>query len=120
MNANARAVRDYSSIEIPDRSLSREERMGLLVDRLWQAFGNPKTTDPGLSADEASKLAGYSWVGFYFGPGHPFVSTFGQHLTPSAHEMLLDRRPAQARVLAHRPRRHVRTQFPRSRSDRGA
>lgn len=92
MNANARAVRDYSSIEIPDRSLSREERMGLLVDQLWRVFGNPKTTASGLSADEASKLAGYSWVGFYFGPGNPFVSAFGQHLTPSAHEMLLDRR----------------------------
>ncbi len=91
MNAEA-PVRDYAAIDIPDPSLSREERMGLLVDRLWKAFGNPKTIDPGLDADEASKLTGYSWVGFYFGPGHAFVNTFGQRLTPSAHEMLLDRR----------------------------
>jgi len=87
-----RSTRDYSSIEIPTHDVPREARMGLLVDRLWLAFGNPATMDPSVSRDVAAMMRGYSWVGFYFAPDHPFTDVHGQLLTPSAHEMLLDRR----------------------------
>lgn len=46
-------MRDYSSIATPDEGASREQRMGALVDALWEA----------LSAQ------GVSWIGFYLGPG---------------------------------------------------
>jgi putative methionine-R-sulfoxide reductase with GAF domain len=46
-------MRDYSSIATPDERASREQRMGALVDALWEA----------LSAQ------GVSWIGFYLGPG---------------------------------------------------
>ena len=92
MNANAQSVRDYQAIDVAAPTDSVEDRMAALVDRLWEAFGNPATTQPGLDDDAAAALTGYSWVGFYFGPGHGFVNTFGQRLVPSAHEMLLDRR----------------------------
>lgn len=85
-------ARDYSRIQIPDRDLPRETRMGLLVDRLWSAFGNPATLDPQHTGEAAAALRGYSWVGFYFAPSHSFMSVHGQLLRPADHEMLLDRR----------------------------
>lgn len=87
-----RTTRDYSSIELPDLDAPREVRMGLLVDRLWSAFGNPATLDRSVSAEDAAAMHGYSWVGFYFAPDQPFMDVHGQLLRPSAHEMLLDRR----------------------------
>jgi putative methionine-R-sulfoxide reductase with GAF domain len=92
MDTDTAFLRDYSVIETPDLDLQRENRMGLLVDRLWEAFGNPATLDPSVSAEDAAAMRGYSWVGFYFGPDHSFTDVHGQHLRPSAHEMLLDRR----------------------------
>lgn len=52
------AHRDYATIEI-DTSSGRLTRMRLLVDALWERFGG----------GEARHGRGYSWVGFYLGPG---------------------------------------------------
>ncbi len=84
--------RDYSLVSLPDSALAREQRMGVLIDRLWEVFGNPATLDRSLTGEAAAALRGYSWVGFYFAPDCPFTDMHGQHLRPSAHEMLLDRR----------------------------
>jgi putative methionine-R-sulfoxide reductase with GAF domain len=92
MHADDTPKRDYSSIELPGLDLPRETRMGLLVDRLWEAFGNPATLDPGVIGEDSAAMRGYSWVGFYFAPGQSFMDVHGQLLKPSAHEMLLDRR----------------------------
>lgn len=92
MTHNDQNPRDYAAIECPDLDLPREVRMGLLVDRLWDAFGNPATLDASLRGDDAAALRGYSWVGFYFAPDQPFMDVHGQLLRPAAHEMLLDRR----------------------------
>ena len=86
------ATRDYAAIEVPELALPREQRMGMLVDRLWGAFGHPATLDGSLTGGAAAALRGYSWVGFYFVPDCPFTDVHGQHLRPSAHEMLLHRR----------------------------
>lgn len=52
--------RDYSTIDI-DAAVPRATRMRLIVDALWERFGG----------GEARHGRGYSWVGFYFGPGQP-------------------------------------------------